>query len=99
MLGSLEGYIKRRSKTHHTAMRVFFSDSPHPQEEYLDSLWQQIKRLRSEMWIEKHIIRPYLAFDSVRIYLFRKMFVLRNSYLFSKIVSEQKFFYVEGEQK
>ena len=65
MLGSLEGYIKRRSKTHHTAMRVFFSDSPHPQEEYLDSLWQQIKRLRSEMWIEKHIIRPYLAFDSV----------------------------------
>ena len=93
MLGSLEGYIKSRSKPHHTAMRVFFSDSPHPQEEYLDSLWQQIKRLRSEMWIEKHIIRPYLAFDSVRIYF------LRNSYLFSKIVSEQKFFYVEGEQK
>jgi nuclear cap-binding protein subunit 1 len=27
-------------------------------------LWQQIKRLRSDMWIEKHIIRPYLAFDS-----------------------------------
>ena len=65
MLGSLEGYIKRRSKTHHAALRVFHSDNPHPQEEYLDSLWQQIKRLRSEMWIEKHIIRPYLAFDSV----------------------------------
>merc|ERR1712088_858412 len=64
MLGSLEGYIKRRSKTHHAALRVFHSDNPHPQEEYLDSLWQQIKRLRSEMWIEKHIIRPYLAFDS-----------------------------------
>ena len=65
MLGSLEGYIKRRAKTHHTALRVFLSDNPHAQEEYLDSLWQQIKRLRSEMWIEKHIIRPYLAFDSV----------------------------------
>eukprot|EP00093_Oithona_nana_P005774 05774.XXX_103188_96932_1 [CDS] Oithona nana genome sequencing. len=65
MLGSLEGYIKRRSKTHHNALRVFHSDNPHSQEEYLDSLWQQIKRLRSEMWIEKHIIRPYLAFDSV----------------------------------
>ena len=33
--------------------------------QYLDCLWQQIKRLRSEMWVEKHIVRPYLAFDSV----------------------------------
>ncbi len=65
MLGSLEGYIKRRAKTHQPALRVMHSDNPHAQEEYLDSLWQQIKRLRSEMWIEKHIIRPYLAFDSV----------------------------------
>ncbi len=65
MLGSLEGYIKRRSKSHHAALRAFRSDAPHPQEEYLDCLWQQVKRLRSEMWIEKHIIRPYLAFDSV----------------------------------
>jgi len=65
MLGSLEGYIKRRKKVHHAALRVFRSDHPHPQEEYLDCLWQQIKRLRSDMWIEKHIIRPYLAFDSV----------------------------------
>ena len=64
MLGSLEGYIKRRKKIHHSALRVFKSDHPHPQEEYLDCLWQQIKRLRSDMWIEKHIIRPYLAFDS-----------------------------------
>ncbi len=58
-------YIKRRAKSHHGALRVFRSDAPHPQEEYLDCLWQQVKRLRSEMWIEKHIIRPYLAFDSV----------------------------------
>lgn len=65
MLGSLEGYVKRRKKNHHAALRVFSSDNPHPQEEYLDCLWQQIKRLRSDMWIEKHIIRPYLAFDSV----------------------------------
>jgi len=65
MLGSLEGYIKRRRKIHHSALRVFLSEHPHPQEEYLDCLWHQIKRLRSDMWIEKHIIRPYLAFDSV----------------------------------
>uniref|UniRef100_A0A0K2T824 Nuclear cap-binding protein subunit 1 n=1 Tax=Lepeophtheirus salmonis TaxID=72036 RepID=A0A0K2T824_LEPSM len=65
MLGALEGYIKRRSKAHQATLRVFYSDTPHPQEEYLDNLWQQIKRLRSDMWVEKHIIRPYLAFDSV----------------------------------
>jgi len=65
MLGSLESYIKRRRKIHHNALRVFQSDHPHLQEEYLDCLWHQIKRLRSDMWIEKHIIRPYLAFDSV----------------------------------
>ena len=46
MLGSLEVYIKRRKKVHHNALRVFKSDHPHPQEEYLDCLWQQIKRLR-----------------------------------------------------
>jgi len=65
MLGSLEGYIKRRTKTHHAALTAFYTNVPHPQEEYLDCLWQQIKRLRSEMWVEKHIVRPYLAFDSV----------------------------------
>ena len=31
MLGSLEGYIKRRNKAHHSALRVFRSDEPHPQ--------------------------------------------------------------------
>ena len=33
MLGSLEGYVKRRVKSHHVALRVFRSDTPHPQEE------------------------------------------------------------------
>ena len=56
---SLEGFIPRRRKIHHSALRVFLSDHSHPQEEYLDYLWHQIKRLRSSMWIEKHIIRPW----------------------------------------
>ena len=33
--------------------------------QYLDCLWAQIKNLRSNKWIEKQLIRPYLAFDSV----------------------------------
>ena len=38
MLGSLEGYIKRRNKIHHGALRVFRSDAPHPQEEVRGTL-------------------------------------------------------------
>lgn len=50
-----QNHCCRRFKGH--SLLVFF--------QYLDCLWQQIKRLRSEMWVEKHIVRPYLAFDSV----------------------------------
>lgn len=88
MLASIEGFIKKRSKTHHGALRVFSAEKPHPQEEvlpftyfyfpsfslaqklilksifiikYLDCLWNQIKRLRSDQWVERHIARPYLV--------------------------------------
>lgn len=33
MLGSLEGYVKRRTKTHHAALTAFHGSVPHPQEE------------------------------------------------------------------
>ncbi|EEB13531.1 Nuclear cap-binding protein subunit, putative [Pediculus humanus corporis] len=32
--------------------------------QYLDCLWAQICKLRQDNWQEKHIPRPYLAFDS-----------------------------------
>ena len=47
MLGSLEGYIKRRNKTHHTALRVFRSDNPHPQEEVISSLQLELPLARN----------------------------------------------------
>ncbi|KAM8717712.1 hypothetical protein ACLKA7_004418 [Drosophila subpalustris] len=34
-----------------------------PQHEYLELLWQQILRLERDHWIEKQLLRPYLAFD------------------------------------
>ncbi|RWS22514.1 nuclear cap-binding protein subunit 1-like protein [Leptotrombidium deliense] len=64
LLNTIENYISKRSKTHHTALRVWYSDTPHPQEEYLDCLWAQISKLRSDKWIEKHINRPYLNLDA-----------------------------------
>ncbi|CAG2167490.1 unnamed protein product [Oppiella nova] len=58
-------HVQRHKTHHHTALRVWYSDTPHPQEEYLDCFWAQISKLRSDKWVERHIYRPYLAFDSV----------------------------------
>lgn len=65
LLVSIEVFLGKRSKKHHAALRVWALDTPHPQEEYLDCLWAQIRKLRQDNWAEKHIPRPYLAFDSI----------------------------------
>lgn len=64
LLNNIENYITKRSKVHHLALRVWYSDAPHPQEEYLDCLWAQISKLKTDKWVERHISRPYLAFDA-----------------------------------
>lgn len=65
LLTTIDTYIGKRQKPYHAALRVWSSDTPHPQEEYLDSLWAQIRKLRNDNWQERHILRPYLAFDGV----------------------------------
>ncbi|KAK8753082.1 hypothetical protein OTU49_002403 [Cherax quadricarinatus] len=65
LLKHIEIYVRKRSRKHVPGLRVWRSDRPHPQEEYLDCLWAQICKLRSDMWQEKHIARPYVAFDSI----------------------------------
>lgn len=62
---TIEIFLNKRSKKHQPALRVWSNDTPHPQEEYLDCLWAQVKKLRQDNWVEKHIPRPYLAFDSI----------------------------------
>lgn len=65
LLSTIEIYLSQRSKNHVPALRVWSTDEPHPQEEYLDCLWAQVKKLKSDNWQEKHVRRPYLAFDDV----------------------------------
>nr|CAG4643826.1 EOG090X03JL [Lepidurus arcticus] len=65
LLKSIETFLSKRSKIHVASLRVWSSLSPHPQEEYLDCLWAQIRKLKADGWQERHIQRPYLAFDSV----------------------------------
>lgn len=65
LLVTVEVFLNKRSKKHWPALKVWSADTPHPQEEHLDCLWAQIKKLRQDNWSEKHIPRPYLAFDSI----------------------------------
>ncbi|KAK6631302.1 Component of the cap-binding complex (CBC) [Polyplax serrata] len=64
LLVTIQVFLGKRQKKHLCALRVWSNDNPHPQEEYLDCLWAQICKLRQDNWQEKHIPRPYLAFDS-----------------------------------
>ena len=36
-----------------------------PPSQYLDCLWAQMQKLKKDRWQERHILRPYIAFDSV----------------------------------
>ncbi|KAM9641871.1 nuclear cap-binding protein subunit 1 isoform 5-T7 [Trichechus inunguis] len=65
IFANTESYLKRRQKTHIPMLQVWTADKPHPQEEYLDCLWAQIQKLKKDRWQERHILRPYLAFDSI----------------------------------
>lgn len=65
LLTVIDEYVGKRQKNYHAALRVWSSDHPHPQEEYLDNLYATIRKLRNDKWQEKHILRPYLAFDSI----------------------------------
>uniref|UniRef100_A0A7N8WSS2 Nuclear cap binding protein subunit 1 n=1 Tax=Mastacembelus armatus TaxID=205130 RepID=A0A7N8WSS2_9TELE len=65
LLSQVEGYLKRRVKIHVPMLQVWTAEKPHPQEEYLDCLWAQIQKLKKDRWQERHILRPYIAFDSV----------------------------------
>uniref|UniRef100_A0A672QPJ3 Nuclear cap binding protein subunit 1 n=1 Tax=Sinocyclocheilus grahami TaxID=75366 RepID=A0A672QPJ3_SINGR len=65
LLNQIEGYLKRRQKTHVPMLQVWTAEKPHPQEEYLDCLWAQVQKLKKDRWQERHILRPYIAFDSV----------------------------------
>uniref|UniRef100_A0A673ICX5 Nuclear cap-binding protein subunit 1 n=1 Tax=Sinocyclocheilus rhinocerous TaxID=307959 RepID=A0A673ICX5_9TELE len=58
-------YLTRRQKTHVSMLQVWTAEKPHPQEEYLDCLWAQVQKLKKDRWQERHILRPYIAFDSV----------------------------------
>ncbi|XP_025418867.1 nuclear cap-binding protein subunit 1 [Sipha flava] len=65
LLTTIEIYLNKRPKKHVNMLRIWSTDVPHPQEEYLECLWNQIKKLKHDNWTETIIPRPYLTFDNV----------------------------------
>ncbi|VVC44097.1 Hypothetical protein CINCED_3A017899 [Cinara cedri] len=65
LLTTIEVYLNKRPKKHINMLRIWSTDVPHPQEEYLECLWNQIKKLKHDSWTETIIPRPYLTFDNV----------------------------------
>ncbi|CAG0913517.1 unnamed protein product [Notodromas monacha] len=62
ILARIHNYMGNRSRVHVDGLRVWSSDDPHPQEEYMECLWEQIQKMRGEQWTEKHLLRPYNHF-------------------------------------
>lgn len=58
-------YISDSSGNCPSVWRFSRSDVSHLFLQYLDCLWSQIQKLKKDRWQERHILRPYLAFDSV----------------------------------
>eukprot|EP00794_Sanderia_malayensis_P009859 gene9859-10869_t len=65
LLSSIEDLISKRSKLHVKALHVWSTNDPHPQEESIDCLWEQIKKMKNDGWEERFIARPYVEFHAV----------------------------------
>ena len=66
ILFDIDKYItSKRKKSYLPMLRVWSSNEPHPQEDYLDSLWEQILTCRKNKWIEHQLVRPYVSFNRI----------------------------------
>ncbi|KAG5443536.1 Component of the cap-binding complex (CBC) [Clonorchis sinensis] len=66
ILGTIDVYMTKRQKNHVPLLRVWETDDPHPQEDYLDCLWAQIRSMRASGWQEKVSWRLYDSFPSLK---------------------------------
>lgn len=67
ILDNIKKYLGKRQKDYMPLIKVWSNDDPHPQEEYLDCLWIQIKKLDDNDWNESQIYRPYVSFENMLI--------------------------------
>lgn len=65
ILVNIKNYIDKRNKEYMPLVKVWSNDDPHPQEDHLDCLWIQIKKLEENDWKESQIYRPYVNFENM----------------------------------
>lgn len=65
ILDKVSTYIGKRKKHHLKSLQVWTGKLEQEQEDYIDSLWNQILQLRKDDWNEEHIFRVGIAFKSV----------------------------------
>ncbi|KAI6222009.1 80 kDa nuclear cap-binding protein [Aphelenchoides besseyi] len=64
LMTKLDKYLSNRAKQHVKILGVWEQIEQHEQEDYLDSLWSQLKKMQENNWMERHISRHYVAFES-----------------------------------
>ena len=65
LMMSIETYIGKRQKQYVPLLRVWSIDDPHPQLDYMDSLWLQLhSSWQRDRWQENILLRPYKTFFS-----------------------------------
>uniref|UniRef100_A0A183EZ40 PIK helical domain-containing protein n=1 Tax=Gongylonema pulchrum TaxID=637853 RepID=A0A183EZ40_9BILA len=62
ILAGISKYMAKRNTSYVKLLQVW-SATENEQEEYLYCLWAQISKLRDDGWLERHVIRHYIAFD------------------------------------
>nr|VZI01283.1 unnamed protein product [Spirometra erinaceieuropaei] len=66
VLSTISVYLSKRRTLHVRMLRVWDSDDPHPQEDYLSCLWAQISSMRSAGWKEHVLSKISDAFPALR---------------------------------
>ncbi|VDN31081.1 unnamed protein product [Gongylonema pulchrum] len=83
-----EGFLEVAFEQNIPQLLQVWSATENEQEEYLDCLWAQISKLRDDGWLERHVIRHYIAFDAQLVNYRRKSAVPLNYMILEVIFSQ-----------
>ncbi|KAI6234413.1 80 kDa nuclear cap-binding protein [Aphelenchoides fujianensis] len=65
LMTNVEKYLNNRQKNHVKILGVWEQVEQHEQEDYMDSLWAQLKNMQEAEWRENHIDRHYAGFEKI----------------------------------
>lgn len=63
LVTAIDNYMSKRHTTYLPTLQVWTTPNPHDQAEYLEVLWNQIKKMRTNGWKERILLRTFMAFE------------------------------------